>query len=126
MLTSVVTRGINKQFSVGLNQIANSGQTSSAALTGVLVNVTDGIYERFPPTFTQILRETQNAIDGIGNSTFNSTEQRQQLTALFSTIQDSIFDNFNIEPPEAPTEMSDNPINEWNRHIDAFKLIVSV
>ncbi|TVY85434.1 hypothetical protein LSUE1_G000472 [Lachnellula suecica] len=118
-----VVSGINQQFSSALNQFNIAGQTSSVALTGLLANVTNGIYQQYPPTFTQTLKETQSSIDGIGNSTFNSTEQRQEMRVLFATIQDSIFDSFNIEPPEVTAEASDDPIEEWSRHLDAFKLI---
>ncbi|KAF4625473.1 hypothetical protein G7Y89_g12696 [Cudoniella acicularis] len=115
-----VVAGINAQFSAAGRAFTGN---SSVALSSLFVNVTNDIYNNFPPAFTQTILETQDAIYIIGNATFNSTEQFKGISTLFSVIRDSIFDSFNIEPPESKNDLADDPNDEWLRHMEAFKLV---
>ena len=95
----------------------------SELFSELLSNVTTEVFAKFSPVFTRTLKDSQKAIYGIGNSTFNSTEQLKEITTLFAVIQDSIFDNFGIEPPEVENTDPD-PNEEWSKNQDAFMLIV--
>ncbi|KAH6681676.1 bacterial low temperature requirement A protein-domain-containing protein [Halenospora varia] len=125
-VAEVVAR-INTLFSTTGRTFLSTGNTNSITLSTLFVNATDAVYAEFPPKFTRTLYETQNAIYTIGNATFNSTEQLQGISTLFSVIRDSIFDSFNIEPPEEMVKemavVADDPNDEWERHMEAFKLV---
>ncbi|KAL2061563.1 hypothetical protein VTL71DRAFT_6940 [Oculimacula yallundae] len=94
----------------------------SQQFAGLLSNVTDEIFTKFKPVFTHTLRRTTETLSLIGSSAFNSTEQLKEMVTLFATIQDSIFDNFGIEPPEVENSDPD-PNEEWTKNEAAFKLI---
>ncbi|XMA16151.1 hypothetical protein WAI453_008942 [Rhynchosporium graminicola] len=94
----------------------------SLQFAGLLSNVTDGIYAKFSPVSTHTLKETNKAILFIGNAEFNSSEQLQEMGTLFAVIQDSIFDNFGIEPP-AIENINPDPNEEFNKNQASFRLI---
>ncbi|KAH8663550.1 bacterial low temperature requirement A protein-domain-containing protein [Tricladium varicosporioides] len=125
-IAEVVAR-INTLFSTTGRTFLSTGDTNSVTLSTLFVNATNTVYAEFPPKFARTIYETQNAIHTIGNATFNSTEQSQGISTLFSVIRDSIFDSFNIEPPEKKMKrmavVADDPNDEWERHMEAFKLI---
>lgn len=110
--------------------IAEEGfnSTSSSELSMLFSNVTSEVFNAFNPEFTRTYLEAQKAIYGIGNATFNSTEQLREITTLFAVIQDSLFENFGIEAPKTEMEMTEmiDPNDEWMKNMDAFVLIVSV
>jgi hypothetical protein len=72
------------------------------------------------------ITDSQNAIYNIDNSTFNSTEQLSDISTLFRIIQDSIFNNFDIEPPETSNVTLPDPREEWSKNMDAFMLVESL
>jgi hypothetical protein len=78
----------------------------------------------FNPKFTHTIDEAQKSIYAIGNSTFNSTDQLRQISTLFAVIQDSIFSDFGIEPPEVQMSAGQDPNDEWNKNMGAFMLVV--
>lgn len=78
---------------------------------------------KFPPEFTQTFQDTQKALFNIGNTTFGSREQFGNITTLFSSIQDSLFDNFGIDPPESDGVVTD-PNEEWNENLGVLALVV--
>jgi hypothetical protein len=71
----------------------------------------------------QTYKKTQTQFYKIFNSTFDSTEQINDIAMLFSVIQGSLFDNFGIEQLETSTATTD-PNDEWNKNMDAFMLVV--
>ncbi|KAJ5052123.1 uncharacterized protein L3040_001882 [Drepanopeziza brunnea f. sp. 'multigermtubi'] len=114
-----VVRSVNELF---LEVQESFKGNTSTAFAELLSNTTNEVFERFPPVFTRTLMESSKAITAIGSSTFNSPQQREEVTTLFAVIQDSIFDNFKIEPPEVKNTDPD-PNTEWAKNADAFKLI---
>ncbi|PVH70065.1 hypothetical protein DL98DRAFT_554181 [Cadophora sp. DSE1049] len=114
-----VIRYVNDLFIAGEKSFIGRDSKQFAEL---LSNVTNEVFAKFNPVFTRTLKDSQKAIYGIGNSTFNSTEQLKEITTLFAVIQDSIFDNFGIEPPEVENSDPD-PNEEWSKNQDAFMLI---
>ena len=78
----------------------------------------------FNPKCTHTIDEAQKAIYSIGNSTFNSTDQLRQISTLFAVVQDSIFADFGIEPPEVQMSAGQDPNDEWNKNMGAFMLVV--
>lgn len=116
---------VNKLF---LSAEASFAGKSSAEVASLLSNVTNEVFTLFNPKFTRTLDDAQKAIYEIGNLTFNSTEQLRQVTTLFAVIQDSLFDNFDIEAPKVEmsnsTTMTIDPNEEWSKNMDAFMLIV--
>ena len=99
--------------------------TTSLQLSVLLSQVTNQVFDEFVPEFTHTFSDAQIAIYNIGNSTFNSTEQSNEISTLFRVIQDSIFSTFDIEPPEMPNVVNKDPNEEWSKNMDAFMLVVS-
>ncbi|CAD6443795.1 2a9b570c-7041-41a4-adcf-290909a1c915 [Sclerotinia trifoliorum] len=87
-----------------------------------LTNITEKIFEKFSPEFTQTFTDTEKALFNIGNATFKSIEQLGNITTLFSTVQDSLFDNFGIDPPESDNAVTD-PNEEWNENLGVLALV---
>ncbi|CAG8983789.1 hypothetical protein HYALB_00006754 [Hymenoscyphus albidus] len=118
-------QGINDSYSEVIKEYNLSNNRTSVGLSTVIVETTIKIYEHFPPIYTSTISETQDAIYKIGNATFGSAEQTDGLKTLFATVQDSIFNSFNIEPPApAGSEMTIvDPKEEWERHLEAFMFI---
>lgn len=116
-----VIRSVNQEFTEALNQFT---ETSSEALSLLLGNVTNDVFNEFTPEFTHTFSDAQKQLDNIGNATFNSTEQLNDISTLFSVIQDSLFDNFGIDPPETNTTSGTDPNEEWSKNMDAFMLVV--
>lgn len=98
---------------------------NSTELSGLMSNVTNQVFNEFNPKFTHTINDAQVAIYNIGNATFNSTEQLADISTLFRIIQDSIFNNFDIEPPEVENTILKDPNEEWGKNMDAFMLVVS-
>jgi hypothetical protein len=121
--TNSFSRSVNKLF---LAAEATFTSASSSELAALFSNVTYEVFTKFNPEFTHTIYDAQKAIYGIGNATFNSTEQLRQVTTLFAVIQDSLFDNFGIEAPKSATDMTAgvDPNDEWKKNMDAFVLIV--
>lgn len=90
-----------------------------------LANITETIFEKFSPEFTQTFTDTEKALFNIGNTTFKSIEQLGNITTLFSTVQDSLFDNFGIDPPESDNAVTD-PNEEWNENLGVLTLVVGI
>jgi hypothetical protein len=103
--------------------------TDSKLLSQLFSNVTNEVFDKFNPQYTHTIEQAQKAIYGIGNATFNSTQQRDQVSTLFAVIQDSLFDNFGIDPPEADMSamaaVDLDPNEEWTKNMGAFMLVVS-
>ncbi|KAI9054768.1 hypothetical protein LZ554_001917 [Drepanopeziza brunnea f. sp. 'monogermtubi'] len=114
-----VIRSINELFLEVQESFKGNTSTEYAELLSKTTNV---VFDKFQPVFTRTLMESNKAITAIGSSAFNSPQQRQEVTTLFAVIQDSIFDNFDIEPPEVKNTDPD-PNTEWAKNADAFKLI---
>lgn len=117
-----VVASVNKLFLAAEESFTSA---SSAELSVLFSNVTNVVFERFNPEFTRTIEDAQKAIYGIGNTTFNSTEQLRQVTTLFAVIQDSLFDSFGIEAPKSAMQMTGaiDPNDEWRKNMDAFVLI---
>lgn len=106
-----------------MNEFKEVPATDSLDLKKRLAQVTRTIFKKFPPQFTQTISDTQMALWNIGNTTFKSTEQLGNMTTLFSTVQDSLFDNFGIDPPESEIPITD-PNEEWNENLEVLALVV--
>ena len=119
MLTRV--RGINNQFTDATQSFMGS---TSVELSSLLSNVTNKVLNEFNPKFAHTISDAQDEIEAISNATFNSTEQLNNISTLFRIIQDSIFNNFNIEPPKTDEVVLKDPNEEWSRNMDAFILVV--
>lgn len=113
-------RGVKKEFTIARSQFKG---TTSLELSQLFSNVTNQVFTEFNPTFTSSITDAQDAIYKIGNSTFNSTEQLQDISTLFAVVQNSLFSNFEIEPPES-TAMVDDPNDEWSKNEHIFTLVV--
>ncbi|KAA8568908.1 hypothetical protein EYC84_007885 [Monilinia fructicola] len=105
-----------------MNEFKEVPATDSLDLKKRLAQVTRTIFKKFPPQFTQTISDTQMALWNIGNTTFKSTEQLGNMTTLFSTVQDSLFDNFGIDPPESEIPITD-PNEEWNENLEVLALV---
>ncbi|KAB8296737.1 hypothetical protein EYC80_002157 [Monilinia laxa] len=105
-----------------INEFKVVPATDSLDLKKRLAQVTRTIFKKFPPRFTQTISDTQLALWNIGNTTFKSSEQLGNMTTLFSTVQDSLFDNFGIDPPESEIPITD-PNEEWNENLEVLALV---
>ncbi|TGO43791.1 hypothetical protein BOTNAR_1247g00010 [Botryotinia narcissicola] len=114
-----VINQVSKQY---VDQFKKIPAIDSLDLKTRLANVTLVIFHKFPPEFTQTFTDTQRALFNIGNTTLGSTEQLGNITTLFSTVQDSLFDNFGIDPPESDNAVTD-PNEEWNENIGVLALV---
>jgi hypothetical protein len=112
---------INKHF---LATEATFAGTSSIALSQLFSNVKNDVFTMFNSKFTHTIGEAQRSIYTIGNSTFNSTDQLRQTSTLFAVIQDSIFSDFGIEPPEVQMTANQDLNDEWNKNMSVFMLVV--
>ncbi|ESZ94266.1 hypothetical protein SBOR_5334 [Sclerotinia borealis F-4128] len=117
-----VVEVINQVSKEYVDQFKISPAVNSLDLKTRLANVTETIFNKFPPEFTQTFSDTQKALFNIGNTTFKSTEQLGNITTLFSTVQDSLFDNFGIDPPESDAAITD-PNEEWNENVGVLALV---
>ncbi|KAF7900058.1 hypothetical protein EAF00_004394 [Botryotinia globosa] len=117
-----VVEVINQVSRKYVDQFKKIPAVDSLDLKTRLANVTLIIFQKFPPEFTQTFTDTQRALFNIGNTTLGSTEQLGNITTLFSTVQDSLFDNFGIDPPESDNAVTD-PNEEWNENIGVLALV---
>lgn len=97
--------------------------TSSVQFAQLLSNTTNAVFSELKPVFTRTLVDADETLKAIENLPMYSAEQTSQVRTLFAVIQDSVFDNFGIEPPEVKNVELD-PNEEWAKNHDAFKLIV--
>ncbi|QSZ36968.1 hypothetical protein DSL72_009060 [Monilinia vaccinii-corymbosi] len=114
-----VIREVSRQY---INQFNRAPATNSLDLETRLAKVTQTIFDKFPPAYTHTISTTQKALSSIGSAAFNSTEQLGNVTTLFSAVQDSLFDNFGIDPPESKIAVTD-PNEEWNENIQVLALV---
>ncbi|KAI9640181.1 hypothetical protein NHQ30_011418 [Ciborinia camelliae] len=95
----IVVEVINQVSAQYTTQLQHFPASTSLDLQTQLTNITTQVFLKFRPKFTQTYANTQMALMNIGNTTFKSMEQVGNVTTLFSTVQDSLFDNFGIDPP---------------------------
>ncbi|APA11344.1 hypothetical protein sscle_07g061140 [Sclerotinia sclerotiorum 1980 UF-70] len=114
-----VVEVINKEY---VDNFKKNPAINSLDLKTRLANITETIFEKFSPEFTQTFTDTEKALFNIGNTTFKSIEQLGNITTLFSTVQDSLFDNFGIDPPESDNAVTD-PNEEWNENLGVLTLV---
>jgi hypothetical protein len=106
----------------------SSSSPQSPEFAFMFSNITDRVFTKFKPKLEYTAANAQKAIYAIGNATFNSTEQLQEINALFSVVQDSLFDNFGIKLPKKDIKSIPSiDSNDNKRHnMDAFVLVVSI
>lgn len=120
-------RTVNEKYRVA--EAAFTG-TSSAELAELLAGVTNQVFDQFSPASRSTAGEAQAAIFAVGNATLNSTDQLRQVSTLFAVVQDSLFDNFGIDPPPPAippgTAGEVDPNEEWSKNMGAFMLVVGL
>ncbi|KAL3420975.1 hypothetical protein PVAG01_07420 [Phlyctema vagabunda] len=115
-----IIHNVHRTFTVALTEFHG---TNSPELAELLAEITAGVFAKFPPRFSHTPAHAQKEISSISESTFNSTGQRSEISTLYSIIQDSLFDNFGIDPPISEDAMMENPDEQWNKNMEAFMLV---
>ncbi|KAH8586660.1 hypothetical protein B0O99DRAFT_643924 [Bisporella sp. PMI_857] len=86
-------------------------------------NLTNKIFNTYPPKFVRTIKEAQTVFHNIRNSSFGSPSQTKEVDTLFRIIQDSIFCNFDIEAPIIDRSLLKDPDEEWKGNINTFMLV---